>query len=77
MVSQDRYGLFRPTADQDGKTVHEEWKTFANVHMDVSTTIYSCRSILGILDKHRYMLLHMILHVYPISKIYVTMLQAV
>ena len=37
-MSQDRYGLFRRTAGQDG---HEEWKTYPNVHMDVSTTIYS------------------------------------
>ena len=36
MVNQDRYGLFRPTTDQDGKMTHEEWATLPNVHLDVS-----------------------------------------
>ena len=36
MVNQDRYGLFRPTADGDGKMIHAEWATYTNVHIDVS-----------------------------------------
>ena len=36
MVNQDRYGLFRPTADGDGKMIHAEWATCTNVHIDVS-----------------------------------------
>lgn len=34
-MNQDRYGLFRPTIEEDG-TVHDEWKTVRNVHLDVS-----------------------------------------
>ena len=34
MVNQDRYGLFRPTIEDDG-TIHDEWKTVRNVHLDV------------------------------------------
>ena len=36
IVNQDRYGLFRPTADGEGKIVHDKWLTLTNVHMDVS-----------------------------------------
>ena len=36
MVNHDRFGLFRPTTDEDGKVIHPEWKTMRNVHLDVS-----------------------------------------
>lgn len=43
MVNQDRYGLFRPTADGDGKIIHAEWATDTNVHLDVSDIlVYNC-----------------------------------
>jgi len=36
MVNHDRFGLFRPTTDEQGKVFHPEWKTMHNVHLDVS-----------------------------------------
>lgn len=36
MVNHDRFGLFRPTTDEQGKVIHPEWKTMHNVHLDVS-----------------------------------------
>ena len=35
MVNQDRYALFRPTTDQEGKMIHAEWASLPNVHLDV------------------------------------------
>ncbi|KAL5474496.1 hypothetical protein EMCRGX_G026451 [Ephydatia muelleri] len=40
MVNQDRYGLFRPTIEEDG-TVHDEWKTVRNVHLDMNPWVYT------------------------------------
>lgn len=36
MVNHDRYGLFRPTANEKGEVIHAEWSTLRNVHLDVS-----------------------------------------
>lgn len=40
MVNHDRFGLFRPTANDKGETVNAEWSTVRNVHLDVSSFIY-------------------------------------
>ena len=37
MVNHDRFGLFRPTANEEGEVIHPEWSTLRNVHLDVSS----------------------------------------
>ena len=39
MVNHDRFGLFRPTANEDGEIIHSEWSTIRNVHLDVSSRV--------------------------------------
>ena len=39
MVNHDRFGLFRPTANEDGEVIHPEWSTLRNVHLDVSASL--------------------------------------
>ena len=41
MVNHDRFGLFRPTANEKGEVVHAGWSTIRNVHLDVSYFRYS------------------------------------
>ena len=42
MVNHDRFGLFRPTANEDGEVIHPEWSTLRNVHLDVSSSLSEC-----------------------------------
>lgn len=42
MVNHDRFGLFRPTANEEGETIHPEWSTLRNVHLDVSLMFKLC-----------------------------------
>ena len=44
MVNHDRFGLFRPTANEDGDVIHPEWLTIRNVHLDVSSESVSLAS---------------------------------
>ena len=36
MVNHDRFGLFRPTANEKGEVINPDWRTYRNVHLDVS-----------------------------------------
>eukprot|EP00731_Ephydatia_muelleri_P006990 Em0003g1238a len=41
MVNQDRYALFRPTTDQEGKMIHAEWASLPNVHLDMNPWVFT------------------------------------
>ena len=39
MVNHDRFGLFRPTANEMGEVVRPKRSTIRNVHLDVNYVI--------------------------------------